>query len=433
MMEESLVCEEAVVEVKTESEEISCSDESGNNYSTRRLGTHEDVPPASPARSEDSSTEDEQMGTPERETLDDDAMTGEEESQNETCHYEHEAPSTPVKPPSPVGPPPQSESPVDIHLYDHAPSGIMRSTGYGVDTSTPVRARVSPMVRHETPRSQQYLGDAATTHVPATDPRRFLRLGILAEQDLQYVGARPEDVNLSAPDINGLEQAYPYARRYARLVPSSEIKSIFNCMGLAPRGFLRVDADGHEEFGLHPTVLSAIMNADWRLESEMRLALQTPVYPSVVPQLDINTSLHNLTDGRFSVAPLFMPVSPAVAFASRLRFMPVQRGLLQTMEELARAGIHNQSGILHAIDEVQSYCGLAARAPDLMLALETMIVQQTATLVELVHHITYAHRHAYVKDSPAWFRHAVLAQPLFNQRQLFQIPDAAYTTMGAGH
>ena len=437
-MEAELMCEDAVVVVPNEPEGAHLERDFGNNHSTRRAGTHLESPPASPAMSTQSNPHDAFMGTPASDSEEEDEPA---EEQGTTQHqYRGEAPegsSTPNRPPSPEGQPPRDGTPVDVHLFDHVSGHTRRPTGYGTSAGGSrgewPSARVAPAVQAEPPPVARYTGDAATTHVPATDPRRFVRLGILSEQDLPQLGTRPEDVNLSLPEVGTYEQAYPYARRYAREVPSSEIKSIFTCLGLAQRGYVRVDLNGHEELGLHPTILSALMNADWRLESQLQLALLTPIFPSVVPQLDINTSIHNLTDGRFHVAPMFMPVAPAVAFASRLKWLPIQRGMLQIMEELARTAVHNQSGILHSLEEVQAFCGLSARAPDLMLALETMLVQQTATLVELVHQVIYAHRHAYVKDSPDWFRHGVLRQPVFNQRQLFRIPDEAYSSTGAGH
>ena len=422
-MEASPFCETVIVELETEQEGLQSIEISGDNHSTRRMGTHDETPPASPVTSTASSTEDEPMGTPVGDSEEDAATADEGESQEQPSGDDMEEQRTPDRPPSPQAAPTTRELVADLHLLDH----IARPTGYGANVTPPGCARVTPTQRESARRPLRYGEDALTTHLPATDPRRFHHLSVLADQDLPQVGSRPEDVNLSAHEVEGYEQAYPYARRYARPVPSSEIKALFNCMGLAQRGFLRVDSFSQEEFGLHPTVLSALMNADWRLESQLGIALLTPVYPSVMPRLDINTSIHNLTDARFSVAPMFMPVAPAVAFASRLKWLPVQRGLIQSMEELARAAIHNQSGILHAMEEVQAFCGLSARAPDLMLALETMLVQQTAVLVELVHQVTYAHRHAYVRESPAWFKHGVLRQPLFNQRQLFQIPQEAYS------
>ena len=433
-MEMYPVCEEATVEVETEPTPTQAV--SGNNHSTRLQGTHEDEPPASPAESTRSPPGD-VIGTPMSDRDEDDETVGEQEEMEDHCGgTDPENCSTPSQPPSPEGPPPPYEEPEDNHLFDHVTVRGRKPPGYGwgIDRARDwPRTPVAPQVQDDAEEPVGLTGDAATTHMPAADPRRFHRLGVLSDRDLTQLGTRPEDVNLCIHDVGPYEQAYPYARRYARPMTSEDIKALFNCLGLAPRGFLRVDQSGNEEYGFHPTVLSALMNADWRLESQMQLALLTPIYPSVVPQLDINTSVHNLTDARFSVAPMFMPVAPSVAFASRLRWLPVQRGLLQTLEELARVAIHNQSAILHAIEEVQAYCGLAGRAPDLMLAMETMLVQQTATLVELVHQVIYAHRHAYVRDSPAWFRHGVLRQPIFNQRQLFKIPDDAYTSVNPGH
>ena len=64
----------------------------------------------------------------------------------------------------------------------------------------------------------------------------------------------------------------------------------------------------------------------------------------------------------------------------------------------ARAAVHNQHGIFALNWESASL--LWPICKEAHLTLETMLVQQSVTLVKLVHG-TYAHRHAYVKDLKA--------------------------------
>ena len=370
---ETLICEEAIIEVTSEPDVVPVR--VGDNHSTRRMGTHSDEPPASPSKSDATTIDGMQMGTPvrtsevgEARSEADDSQTTESESEDEE-RDELPVSFTPIRD--------RAATPYPQQGTHTAPADL--PYGYGF---VPLRASrpwngtaVAPMPRQESGNSAPATGDQAiTTHVPATEPHRFRQLNLLADQDLPHIGQYPENVNLAAHDIRNHDQAYPYARRYSRPAAMQETKAIFECLGLGPRGYLRYDPDGSEEFAFHPTVLSALINADWRLESQMSHSPITPTYPTVVPGLDINTSLHNYTDSRFSVAPFFMPVSPAAAFASRQKWLPVQRGVLLTMEELNRAAIHNQSGILHAVEEVQSRLNLPAIAPDLMYALETMLV-----------------------------------------------------------
>ena len=132
-------------------------------------------------------------------------------------------------------------------------------------------------------------------------------------------------------------------------------RALFDILGLRRRGFLRALYANLEEFALHPTVLSLLVNADWRLESLLRDAALTPIHVTVVSNGELNTTLHNRTDERLSIAPMFMPVAPGVGFASRLRWLPVQRGMLVIMEELARAAVHNHSALLHEVEELQGH------------------------------------------------------------------------------
>ena len=261
---------------------------------------------------------------------------------------------------------------------------------------------------------------------PTTEPHLFADLHILNAHDLERLGNRPESIHYTARDVEDYELAYPYARRYARMITLPDPRALFDIIGLRRRGFLRTLHNNREEFALHPTMLSAVVNADWRLESLLRHAALTPVFPSVVPAGELNTALHNYTDERMSAAPMFMPVSPGVAFASRLRWLPVQRGLLLTMEELARAALHNHSALLHAFEELQDQTEGLSRLPMLMYAFDTLLCQQTACVVELLHHVVYGHRHAYVRMCEQRVRHEVLKQPLFDQRRLFNMPTEAY-------
>ena len=266
---------------------------------------------------------------------------------------------------------------------------------------------------------------------PATEPQLFSDLNILNAHDLERLGNRPESIHYTSRDVDDYELTYPYARRYARMITLPDPRALFDIVGLRRRGFLRTLHNNREEFALHPTMLSAVVNADWRLESLLRHAALTPVFPSVVPAGELNSALHNFTDERMSVAPMFMPVSPGVAFASRLKWLPVQRGLLLTMEELARAALHNHSALLHAFEELQNQTEGLSRLPMLMYALDTLLCQQTACVVELLHHVVYAHRHAYVRTCEKRVRHEVLKQPIFDQRRLFTLPTDVYRGVGA--
>jgi hypothetical protein len=192
-------------------------------------------------------------------------------------------------------------------------------------------------------------------------------------------------------------------------------------LGLQQNGMMRYVAGGREEFALHPSVLSALMNADWRLASSLDAVEETPVCPSVVPRAEINTALYDNTDARFSTTPLCAPQVAGIKFASRKKWLLVQRGMMQAMEELARAAIVTHSSLAHGWEEVQKKLGAQRDPPQLFMAFETLLSSQTALLVELVHHLVYAHRMAYARGCEEPLRHEVLSQPVFDKQELFNV------------
>ena len=118
-MEASPFCETVIVELETEQEGLQSIEISGDNHSTRRMGTHDETPPASPVTSVDSSTEDEPMGTPVGDSEEDAATADEGESQEQTSGDDMEEQRTPDRPPSAQGAPTTQELVADLNLLDH--------------------------------------------------------------------------------------------------------------------------------------------------------------------------------------------------------------------------------------------------------------------------------------------------------------------------
>lgn len=254
----------------------------------------------------------------------------------------------------------------------------------------------------------------------------LIESGMLVPRDLAAPSLGVEDELLGMEDLRNLEQAYPYCRRYALETGAENADAIFGTLGLARRGLVFVTPSGRDEFALHWKVLNALSTADMQLRFRMEEAATTPITPSVAPRLDINTWIYNASDRLLDAAPMFMPAAPSAACASRHTWLPVQRGMLQVWEELARAAVLNHSSTLHALDQLELLMPVGALPTNIVRELRAMLQRQLATLVEMLHQSVYAHRQAYVRHCPRWLRHEILGQRIYGQRRLFEIPDVVY-------
>ena len=406
---EKLRCDEADFESDERNEpeghsDVEMTNMEGNNHSTRRRGTHTDEEPASPNETDDSS--------------DDGELEPADSPRENGRPTGRDSPVTPVQPPEPNYPP--TPAPSKERFFDRA---VAYSTSTRTAVVRPTSLSIPPAARTVEVPTSDFNAHHGPWHTPAIlEPTTIVRLGMLATQDLPRLGKRPENVELYVSDVENYELAYPYCRRYARHTLMDTFES-FRTLGLQARGYLRRTKFGADEFALHPVMLSSLINADWRLESQLGNAMLTPIFPATAGREEINTARFRFSDERFPAAPMFMPMAPAVAYASRLAWLPVQRGLLLAAEEMARAAVLNQSTILHAVDEIMIRADLTRGEPALAGELGVLLREQTATTTELLHHLIYAHQHAYVKECPVWLKHGVLRQPVFDKRQLFLAPE----------
>ena len=253
--------------------------------------------------------------------------------------------------------------------------------------------------------------------------------GMLMCHDLPYFSTHPERVGLTVGDVVLIQEAYPYVRRYARPARGFDVREMFAIAGLSRRGYSRPMETNKEEYALHPLALTELINADWRLKSIVSGSHSPPVAPHVTADADIDTGMHDATDPRLHIAPMFMPLVQNVVKASRQKFLPVQRGMLQAQEELARHIIHCQSLLLHASTQAKVQNRRPSDQPALGAVIDTMMQQIMAASVEMLHLVVYAHRMAYVKNCRPWLRSDVLSQPIFNRRRLFEIPERAQREM----
>jgi hypothetical protein len=356
------------------------------NPSTRKDGTHEDQPPSSPVTTEETASEE----------ASEDSETGVSTTKRRRLNAD----------PQGEEPLPQDEGRPETLQY-----------GYGARTWMPAVAAVPPSAWGDA--EEQGLQQESVFEVS-----HYKKKGFLAEKELSYYSRRVESERIYADDYHDVELAYPYARRYARRLRIWENTEFFgHYLGLRKSQMVRHVHGGREEFATHPSVLSSLIHADWRLETSFDAVEATPISPRVVASSEINTALFDYNDGKLSAAPMFAPVVAAISFASRKTWLPVQRGMLQELEELVRAALIAHSSLLHGWDEVQRGLGNRHRDPSLYMAFETLLSTQTAVLVELLHHLVYAHRMAYVRGCEEPLRHEILRQPVYGQRQLFTVQE----------
>ena len=338
-------------------------------------------------------------------------------------------PPSPVRPPEPEGPPPEDD------VIDRAASTAQSSTsliyGYGITPRDPrvqtrsfninVRAPNQQVVA-PTQRAAQSARNAPFSGMWLTPTTSDTQ--VLSGADLPRRSGRPESVFYGIDDVEPANLAYPYARRYARETMGVLPHALYETLELPQRGLHRYLATGEEEYALHPLMLSILVNADWRMRAAFDWPTEPPVYPSAVPYRNIDSVFNNATDMRLSIAPMFRPEAPNIEYASLNRWLPVQRGLLLSMEELVRHALHTHSATLHAWEMLHVLDQRPSEAPGLLSAFDLLVAQQANVLVELLHHVVYCHRHAYVRTSPDWLRNQVLGQPIFGQRRLFTMPTS---------
>ena len=235
-----------------------------------------------------------------------------------------------------------------------------------------------------------------------------------------------EKVRTHSGMVTERRMAYPYARRHSHWVPEVDGRVFFGWLGLRETFMHRVYPDGHEEFSLAPPVIALLDLADWRLNAMFNSSLQTPISPQVADPDEVNSVVHDFTDHRLSIAPMYAPDVPRAGRMRREDWVSVQRGLLQEMEEIARLAIHNQSTLILALQRARQPGQSASDAAALVNVVESLLHTQTSALITSLHQVVYAQRHAHVRGAGAQRRAAVLRQPVFGQRRLFNNKPMTY-------
>ena len=233
-------------------------------------------------------------------------------------------PATPVKPPEPDYPPPvgnERDANEDREQGDRWGS-VFRPIPVDDVTSETGSERVYK--RQRTKRGRQ---PSQERWQAALDSLRMTpSFDRAAEQTKTHSGI-----------INDGEQAYPYVRRHAHHFGGIDGVAFFSWLGLRETGDHRVFPDGEEEFALAPPILLQLDQADWRLHSIFNVPSFVPIVPYVTSIEDVNSVMHDSTDQRFSIAPMFAPSMGGVHRMRRSDWLTIQRGMLLAMEDYAMA------------------------------------------------------------------------------------------------
>ena len=229
-----------------------------------------------------------------------------------------------------------------------------------------------------------------------------------------------ERVRTNSSQIRDGDQAYPYCRRHSHELGGMDGRAFFSWLGLRETADHRLFPDNDEEFALAPPIILQLDQADWRLYATFNVPTFTPVAPFVADSDDVNSSMHDYTDERFSIAPMFAPPVGGITQMRRSDWLSVQRGMLLAMEELARHAIHNQSALMYALRKARQQDVGTVDYAAAHSVIDTLIYNQNSGLIAMMHHVIYAHRHALVRDRSPEGKAVVLRQPIFAQRRLFE-------------
>ena len=288
-------------------------------------------------------------------------------------------------------------------------------------------------------------GTSATTGVKAAPPREVKRPGAvcrmtvterhpsdntgilryqdvgspIAGHDLPHASTQPEtDLSpVGIPPDDGL--AYPYWRHYAREQPDHDPNCYFRVVGALSETESVQPGHVNSMPRLHDGLKLTIEEADGKLRRNLDAAAAVPAVPEVLQPDLINSTIHNYWYPDLTAAPFRRPPIDSLKHAASERWLNVQRGALQRMEELVRLAILNHSSALRAQDQMSMGDGkecMGLTSSDVFIH---AMDQNTYVLVELLHQLTYAHRRAYVRHAPADVQKNVLRQPVLGQRELF--------------
>lgn len=220
--------------------------------------------------------------------------------------------------------------------------------------------------------------------------------------------------------LRDVDQTYPYVRRHAHRYGGLDGAAFFTWLGLRETGDHRIFPDGEEEFALAAPILLQLDQADWRLYSLFNANISIPVAPPIADHGEVNSVVHDHTDRRFSIAPMFAPPVGGITRMRQTDWMGIQRGMFLALEELARQAIHDQSAILHAMRRAKQLDVGSLEQASMESLVESLMNNQTSALIALLHHVVYAHRHALVRDRSTSGKAVVLRQPIFAKRRLFE-------------
>ena len=311
--------------------------------------------------------------------------------------------------------PPRPPTPVRLQQMPF-PTPPSEESGASCENFTLDRARRRYYADPARERSSQSNAPRGQWPTPAT--RNNKRPG--------WLDRAAERVRSHSGMVCDMKMAYPYARRHSHWVPEIDGRVFFGWLGLRETYMHRIYPDGHEEFSLAPSVIALLDVADWRLNAMFNSSLQAPISPQVADPDEVNSVLHDFTDHRLSIAPMYAPDVPRAGRLRREDWVSVQRGLLQEMEEIARLAIHNQSALILVLQRARQPGQSTSDAAALVNVVESLLHTQTAALITSLHQVVYAQRHAHVRGAGAERRAAVLRQPVLGQRRLFNNRPMTY-------
>ena len=243
--------------------------------------------------------------------------------------------------------------------------------------------------------------------------------GPLTGHDLVFASDHPEgETTCEGPQPNR-QLAYPYWRRYAMKQPDHDPDCYFRAIGAIGEQETTMDRRAGARPRLHDDIRITMEEADGNLRRNLDTSSEVPGVPDIFLPALLNSSIHDHWHQDFSPEPFLRPPLSNLRYAASHRWMPVQRGALQRMEELVRLAILNHSTTLTAKELQKTTGGKQCMGLTTEDVLDYATDQSTRVLIELYHQLTYAHRRAYVRHAPDDVQRNVLRQATTEERLLF--------------
>ena len=268
--------------------------------------------------------------------------------------------------------------------------------------------------------------NSRTTNQGRLEPNTSAHSNVTGILRYRTIGGALAGLDIANEDVYGqlmkreTSLAYPYRRRYALGSPDHDPDCYFKAVGALADHETLHEANIKRRPPLHHDLVRVLAEADSNLEHVLDDERGIVGTPDFLRPETMNSSIHDYWQPTFTVTPFSQPNLANLSHAAAARWMEVQRGTLQRMEELVRLALFNQSATQHARDQItrgkdEECTGLTSAK-----VLHYVTDQNTRVLVEFLHQLTYAHRRAYIHHAPVDVQRNVLRQPVTGQQELFK-------------